>query len=480
MPPTNILFILTDDQGVWAAGCYGNPEIRTPNLDRLAATGVRFANFFVATPVCSPSRATLLTGRIPSQHGVHDWLKEGNVGPDAAEYLRDEVAYTDILARHGWTCGISGKWHLGASQIPQHGFTDWYVHQKGGGRYYDAPMVRNGQLVTEPGYVTDAITEQAISYLDRYAEAGFPFYLGVHYTAPHSPWIDNHPQDIVDSYDDCPFASCPQEPAHPWIVEYMRKRLGDRESLKGYFAAVTAMDAGVGRILDRLEALGLRESTLVIFLSDNGFSCGHHGFWGKGNGTNPRNMYENSIKVPAIFSHPGRIPQGRVEDAMVSAYDFFPTLLDYLGVPLPASCTAGVLPASSPEKGAPTPPLGAGWKPAAQDGLNLPGTSFLPLLEGRACEGREDVVIFDEYGPVRMIRTREWKYVYRHAYGPHELFDLVNDPDERTNLADDPAQADRIADLKARMDAWFEKYVIPAIDGLRQDGTAMGQERPVK
>lgn len=337
MAPANVLFILTDDQGPWAAGCYGNREIRTPNLDRLAASGTRFTNFFVASPVCSPSRASLLTGRIPSQHGVHDWLREGNFGPDAIPYMEGETAYTDVLARHGWTCGLSGKWHLGDSQIPQHGFTDWFVHQSGGGRYNDAPMVRNGQLIDEPGYVTDVITDEAINLLDRYAEGGFPFYLGVHYTAPHSPWIDEHPQHIVDSYDDCAFASCPQEPRNPWaasgLVDGLNyEALGNREALKGYFAAVTAMDENVGRLLDRLDEHGLTQNTLVVFLSDNGFSCGHHGFWGKGNGTVPRNMFENSIKVPAIFSHPGRIPAGRVEESMVSAYDFMPTLLDYLSV----------------------------------------------------------------------------------------------------------------------------------------------------
>jgi len=151
---------------------------------------MRFENFFVASPVCSPSRASLLTGRIPSQHGVHDWLREGNIGPDAIPYLEGEVAYTDLLARNGWTCGLSGKWHLGDSQIPQHGFTDWFVHQSGGGQYNNAPMVRNGQLVDEPGYITDVITDEALNLLDGYADGASPFYLGVHYTAPHSPWID--------------------------------------------------------------------------------------------------------------------------------------------------------------------------------------------------------------------------------------------------------------------------------------------------
>lgn len=444
---TNIVFILTDDQGPWAAGCYGNPEIRTSNIDRLAASGVRFTNYFVATPVCSPSRATLLTGRIPSQHGVHDWLKGGNTGPEAIQYLQGETTSTDVLARAGWTCALSGKWHLGDSQIPQHGFSHWFAHQSGGGRYNDAPMVRDGQLVDEPGYITDRITDEALRVLDRYAASDTPFYLSVHYTAPHSPWT-GHPQAIVDSYDDCPFASCPQEPRHPWAGGLTDQCLGNREMLKGYFAAVTAMDLNVGRILDGLEQRGLRERTLVVFTSDNGFSCGHHGFWGKGNGTNPRNMFENSIKVPMIFSQPGTLAAGRVEDAMVSAYDVMPTLLDYVGLPVP-------------------------------EGRNLPGSSFVPLLRGERQPERDHVVIYDEYGPVRMVRTRDWKYVYRHAYGPHELYDLVNDPDERRNLASDPAQKPRIAALKRLLDDWFARYVDPSRDGLREDGTAMGQARRV-
>ena len=328
----NIVFILSDDQGPWAAGCYGNAEIRTPAIDRIAQTGMRFDNFFVATPVCSPSRATFLTGRIPSQHGVHDWIREGNVGDSAAAYLAGEVAYTDILADNGWVCGLSGKWHLGHSQLAQHGFSHWYVHQQGGGPYNDAPMIRDGELITEPGYVTTAITNDALAFIDQHADGDAPFYLGVHYTAPHSPWT-GHPQEIVDSYDNCAFDSCPQEAIHPWAVGHALSEncLGNREMLKGYFAAVTAMDRDIGRILDKLEEKGLRENTLVVFTSDNGFSCGHHGFWGKGNGTYPPNMYENSIKVPFVVSHPGRIPAESVQAGMVSAYDFMPTLLDYLG-----------------------------------------------------------------------------------------------------------------------------------------------------
>src|SRR5699024_3576693 len=111
----NIVFILSDDQGAWAMGCAGNDEMRTPNLDRLAASGIRFENFFCNSPVCSPSRASLFTGKMPSQHGVHDWIRDGNTGEGAIEYLRGQTAFTDVLAAHDYQCGISGKRHLGDS-----------------------------------------------------------------------------------------------------------------------------------------------------------------------------------------------------------------------------------------------------------------------------------------------------------------------------------------------------------------------------
>ncbi|SVC23924.1 uncharacterized protein METZ01_LOCUS276778, partial [marine metagenome] len=133
---TNIVFILADDMAVWAARCYGNAEIRTPSLDRMAATGVRFENFFVTIPVCSASRASFLTGRIPSQHGVHDFLTGPvNFGTTGPRFLDGEVSYTNVLADNGWTCGLSGKWHLGKSSLPQCGFSHWFAHPGGASAY---------------------------------------------------------------------------------------------------------------------------------------------------------------------------------------------------------------------------------------------------------------------------------------------------------------------------------------------------------
>ena len=296
MKQPNVVFIISDDQGFWSLGCAGNREIYTPNIDRLAAQGMRFENFFCVSPVCSPARASLLTGCIPSQHGVHDWLRDDDERRASIEYLAGQYSYTKALAESGYECALSGKWHMGASARAQQGFTHWFCHKSGGGPYYGAPLYRDGVLYREERYVTDAITDDAVEFLNSHKEAEKPFYLHVAYTAPHAPWLNNHPEEYTKLYENCLFESVPHLPRHPdsiYLTDEVAK--DERANLIGYFAAVTAMDAGIGHILETLDELGLAEDTLVVFTSDNGFSCGHHGFWGKGNGTFPLNMYELSL-----------------------------------------------------------------------------------------------------------------------------------------------------------------------------------------
>ncbi len=441
----NIVFVISDDQGYWSLGCSGNQEIISPNIDRLAAQGMRFDNFFCASPVCSPARASLLTGTIPSQHGVHDWLRDDDERQSALEYLAGQYSYTKALAENGYNCGLSGKWHMGASGKVQHGFTHWYSHKSGGGPYYGAPMYREGELYREEGYVTDAITEDALSFLDSQKDAEKPFYLHVAYTAPHAPWVNNHPKEYTDLYKDCPFESVPHLPRHPdsiYLTDEVAK--DERANLIGYYAAVTAMDAGIGRIMDKLDEMNLAQDTLFVFTSDNGFSCGHHGFWGKGNATFPLNMYEESVKVPFIVRHPGHIPEGQVSDALVSAYDFMPTLLDYLGL-----------------------------KPS--DTADRPGVSFAPALRGEPFTQRDEVVVLDEYGPNRMIRGRRFKYVVRYPYGPNELYDLETDAGETKNLLKEDGFAELEQEMRLRLETWFAKYVNPEIDGAKEAVFGSGQ-----
>lgn len=447
----NIVFVLTDDQGCWALGCAGNAEIQTPNLDRLAGEGMRFENFFCTCPVSSPARSSILTGRIPSQHGVHDYIKRGDWprggGEDEPiEYLRGMSATTDLLAADGYACALSGKWHMGDPARPQKSLSYWRPFA--GGRYYDAEAMIDCRPVVQPGYRPDRITDYALEFLREARPARAPFYLSVHYVTPHSPWTrENHPHETFDMYyHDCPFESLPDLPRHPWqaaFAEFYTEE-GRRVDRSGYCAAVTEMDRNVGRLLDELERQGLRENTLVFFCGDNGMNLGQHGICGKGNGTFPLNMYDTSVKVPAIVSLPGVIPEGVVCGELLSQYDIRPTLLELAGI-------------------------------EDAEAEALPGTSFAPVLTGEEEGPREDVVVFDEYGPTRMIRTREWKYVRRYPFGPNELYDLVTDPDEASNLVDDADYAGRVAQLRGRMERWFESYADPEVDGVREAVTGYGQ-----
>ncbi|MFA5689237.1 MAG: sulfatase-like hydrolase/transferase [Kiritimatiellales bacterium] len=449
----NVLIIMADDMGHWAMRCAGNEDVLTPNLDRLAASGIRFENFFCVSPVSSPARASFLTGRIPSQHGVHDWLKKGNIDdPDGmyrgvdrpVEYLNGIRGFTDYLAQDGYVCGISGKWHLGDNGAPQKGHTFWKTHAFGGGHYYDWQMFEDGKLKTETRYVTDVITENAVEFLE--ANQANRFCLSVHYTAPHSPWDKaEHPEEVWDLYDCCDFSATPDLPLSPLQINSAPAGAGERrkELLRGYYTAITAMDHGIGTLLDWLEESGLRENTLIIFSSDNGMNMGHHGVWGKGNATFPLNMWDTSVKVPVIFSLPGTFAGNAICSSMLSHYDVFPTLLDLLRIP--------------------------------HDEDSLPGSSFAGYLRGGEPPADQDVIIYDEYGPVRMIRTDEYKYVHRYPYGPHEFYDLKNDPDEMYDQISNPQFTLEIQTLRAKLDDWFFKYVNPAIDGTREAVYGKGQ-----
>ncbi len=457
----NIVFILSDDQGAWAMNCAGTPELRTPNLDRLAATGIRFENFFCASPVCSPARASILTGQIPSQHGVQDFLRAGS-GVDVEgdgktiEYLKGRTTYTELLAENGYDVALSGKWHTGDSATPQAGFAYWNVHATGAGNYYNAPMFTDGQQYSADGYFSDVITDNAIEYLDGQKDSDKPFSMNVHYTAPHAPWgREQHPSDVYSDYfDNCKFESVLWDAIHPnhLLKEGSSGSVGatpeERHALlTGYFAAITAMDENIGRLIDWLEANDLRENTLIIFTADNGMSMGHHGIWGKGNGTYPANMYDTAVKVPTLMSRPGHVPQGEVEHNLLSHYDLMPTILDYLGLDV--------------------------LSPEVEE--SLPGSSFAPLLRGQAFDDNLSVVVLDEYGPTRMIRTRSLKYIHRYPDGPHEFYDLANDPNEVTNAIDDRAFGSIIRGMRGQLQKWFDRYAEPERDGSKQAVKGRGQ-----
>lgn len=438
---TNIVLIMTDDQGVWSLGCYGNAEAHTPAVDRMAAGGVRFTQAFSTIPVCSPSRATFFTGRIPSQHGIHDWISHENDGERARFCLPDEAMLSTLLAQGGYTCGLFGKWHLGESAKSHAGYTYWFTFPSGSSRYQDADMYWQGKTIKTTGYLTDRITDRAIEFMDLHKDR--PFFMNVQYNAPHTPY-EGHPQELVDLFKDCPFNSVPKpEKIHPWAIPFS-EHIGKHYSLARYYAACTGVDRGVDRILKRLDKLGLAENTLVVYASDQGFCCGHHGTWGKGNGTTPRNIYDTSLQIPLIFRHKGRLPAGQTRDVLFGGYDLLPTLLDYVGLP-------------------PSP------------GRNLPGRSLAPTLRGNPQE--EPDAVYAEYGRARMIRTRTHKLVHRCDGGPDEYYDLRNDPGEANNLVGKPEHLKGMLALRARLFAWFKRYVEAGSDPVGHEYFSIAQER---
>ena len=461
----NIIFILMDDQGAWAMGCAGNTDIQTPSMDRLAREGVRFDQFHCASPVCSPARASIVTGQIPSCHGVQDWISGGNLDawkyPQMAElkdfdmndraidYLAGHKTYMEVLAENGYVCALSGKWHLGDNAARKKGFSRWYTIGRGGCRYYSPDICDEGEMSVSDRYVTDLITERALDDIRELADGEAPGYPSVHYTAPHIPGNpEEHPREFLEIYKDCSFESTPDLPLNPRQINTCP--VGDtkekrRENLTGYFAAVSAADAGVGRILKLLEDKGLAENTVVIFTADNGMNMGHHGIWGKGNGTFPPNMFESAVKVPFIVRMPECGHKGEVCHTPVSQYDIYPTILELAGC-------------------------------QAVPGPMQPGTSLLPLIQNPLGQKDRDIVVYDEYGRTRMIKKNGYKFIRHYEADFNELYDLKSDPDESVNLWDNGGYKELAAEMECDMEEWFEKYSVPECDGRKHAVTGRGQK----
>ncbi|MDA8117049.1 MAG: sulfatase-like hydrolase/transferase, partial [Actinomycetota bacterium] len=339
-----MLLVLLDDHAQWAAHCYGNSELRTPTLDYLADTGVKMENAFTPTPVCSPGRAALLTGRIASQHGIHDFLGGEYETRDGRPWLEDERTLAQILSDAGYVVGLSGKWHLGGSSEKQPGFDYWYQEAKYSPDRGHTALQRSAlawphpwpgapDSSRDPGVHT--ITDYAIDFL-RTRDRQRPFFLIAGYIATHSPWI-GHPERLVSAYRRCTFRDVPPDAMYPYGRPALESRFPSRqrpfEALAQYYAAVSVIDEQVGRLIDELDAQGCRSNTLVVYTSDHGLNMGHHGVWGKGNGTRPLNMLDESIRIPLIFNHPDTIFGGQVRNEMVTHCDTFQTILDHVPPP---------------------------------------------------------------------------------------------------------------------------------------------------
>jgi choline-sulfatase len=437
----NIIIVLTDDHAQWAAGCYGNSEVRTPTLDYLARSGVSMTEAFTPTPVCSPARASFWTGRMPSQHGMHDFLAEMDPEVAAQDWLAGERILADHFHEAGYTTGLSGKWHMGRPASQPECFDYWYS--------ISAPVAKPHRVSTpweaapeSPGtYNPHAITDHAVDFLRRRPQDK-PFFLFVGYIATHSPW-SGHPERIVDSYRTSTFRDIPQDTMYPFGrlagESVFGTRKDGREALAQYYASVTEIDEQMGRIVDELDAQGIREDTLLVYTSDHGMNTGHHGLWGKGNATRPYNMVEESIRIPMILNRPGHLLEGQSRAEMVTHCDLFQTVLEHANVKVSDS---------------------------ERLQRNFPGRSFHDLTRGKA-DGHWPDAVFGEYGDLRMIRTRSHKLIQRDRERRYELFDLIADPRETVNIANISSNSTLIKELSGRIDSYFEVFSEPNHSGLR-------------
>jgi len=423
----NIIFIMTDDQGPWAFGAAPNTNARTPNMDRLRNEGVRLTNYFVTTPVCSPSRAGLMTSRYSSEVAIPDYLsgRQPDLGLDTKF-----VTWPQLLADAGYATALFGKWHLGKQDEhhpTRYGYEEFAGFRTGAGISQNPDVEINGKVRQVRGYTPDILTNFAIDFIRR--KKGGPFLASLHFWAPHANTKNRTPDGDrtwlpLSDADWGRFKNSDPALPHPDYPKLDIPRA--KRMMREYLASVASVDRNLGRLLEAVDELEISQNTVVIFTSDNGYNMAHNGIWHKGNGRwlladnrGPRpNLYDNSLKVPAIIRWPGHIEPGTTVDQTVTNLDWFPTICAMANVSLPEQA-------------------------------QIRGRNFLSLLTGKKIRWEND--LFAQYSmwqwhqtgaDLRCYRTARWKLVrdFKHD-GKDELYDLVNDPTETNNLVDsvDPA-----------------------------------------
>lgn len=479
----NIIFIMTDDHTTQAMSCYGGQLLDTPNMDRIAAEGIRFDNCYATNALSGPSRACILTGKFGHMNGFTD---------NASRFDGSQQTFPKLLQQAGYKTGVIGKWHLISE--PQ-GFDHWSIvtGQEEQGDYYSPEFMENGMPVTEQGYVTDVITDKALEFIDS---CDGPYCLMYLQKAPHRNWMPAprhlgmfnetvfpEPETLFDDYStrgdaartqDMSIAHTlqndwdlklltreeilaggnrlydvytrmPEEVQHKWdsvyaprIAEYRSGRLQGKELvrwkyqqfMRDYLACVVSVDEGIGRLFDHLEAKGQLDNTIIVYTSDQGFFLGEHGWFDK------RFMYEECQRMPLVMRYPKAIKAGSVTSAIAMNIDFGPTFLDFAGIEIPE---------------------------------DMQGRSLIPVLEngGAVPEDWRDAAYYHYYEyPAEHsvkrhygIRTADCKLI--HFYNDvdqWEMYDMVNDPNETNNVYDAPEYASKRAQMHEILKRVQEEY----------------------
>lgn len=410
----NFLIVITDDQRWDAMSHMGCRMLRTPNMDRLAAEGARFSNTFVTTSLCSPSRASYLTGQYVHRHGIR-----GNRMPLPIE----TVTFPRLLQQAGYDTGYFGKWHMG--QQPERPGFNHYVTFRGQGSYYDPNLDINGTLSKYSSYLTDILTDHAVEWLKQNRTAPFLMYFG--HKASHGPFqpAERHKEAFADvplprpaSVDDT-LADKP---------EWMKKRGGKgvrtdpnyENLMRNYYRTLLAVDESLGRVIRQLEEQRQLDNTFVLFTSDNGFFHGEHGLGDK------RAGYDEALRIPFLVRYPALVKRASVVSQMALNIDVAPTILELARMAAPAS---------------------------------VQGRSLLPLLRGNPRGWRTSFLYeyfaepqFPQTPDIQGVRTERWKYLrYPGIDDLDELYDLKSDPLEMRNVVRDSAFAASLQNAKLEL-----------------------------
>lgn len=435
----NILLILPDQMRASAMGCDGNGDVQTPNIDRLAADGVMFKRTYANVPVCCPARAILLTGTYPHVNGM--------VANDLR--LREEqVTLAEILRDAGYRTGFIGKWHLdGGPRSPgfvppgprRQGFEFWAAYECHHQHFLPSYFRDTPEMILVPKFEPEASCDFAVEFLKSQPKDK-PFFLTVQMGPPHDPY--GAPEEYLKRYDPAKLTppvnwrpGSETRPGGPLIPPALRRpgmptgnyvATGGREEIAAYYAAITAIDDQVGRLLATLKEVGADENTIILFTSDHGDMLGSHGMRRK------RKPHDESARVPGILRWPARVPRGRTVDTLFSHVDMPSTLLALAGLPVPE---------------------------------NMQGADLSRVALGQTTDGPEAVLlqIFVPFNPDGIAKPWRGIVTARHTYARHEdepwvLFDHEADPHQMKNLARDLAQAALAGELDAKLTALMKKH----------------------
>jgi len=415
----NIIFILSDNTRWNFFGYMGHPFIRTPGLDRLAAEGVVFENAFNSCSLCSPSRASILTGAYAHTHGVLN---------NHTAWTGQKTTFPEYLSKAGYDTAFIGKWHMPGEGLPEMPFLDKFVsftYREGQGSYYNCPLIVDGKPTpSRKEYLTEELTDYAIEFMQKNVESSNkPFCLYLSHKNAHPPYLP--PKDIAGIYADVDITL--PKGIDSWFSKtngnvFQGIMMGSYEKqYRGYCEVITAMDRQIERLLSRIDDLGLRDNTLIIYMGDNGMSLGEHRHHGI------REAYEEVIRLPFVVRCPWLIPDpGSRRSQMVLNIDIATTLLDIAGIPIPK---------------------------------DMDGASIAPWLKNGRLPGRKAWLLefwkyFPENTPTYFgVRTQTHKFIEYEKGRRPEIFDLQADPREQHNLYGTPEGDKLLPELKSMLEA---------------------------